>query len=192
VADWTALILPITLAVFAVGVIVVLTPRLLGSKQEQRIEMTCPICQHSLCRRVGELARLTPNETGFVVRERPEAYGRPLGELHCPSCDSSLVYAVDRFPPEHVVTNAFSATARKNTCNQCRAPLHAPAWPEGAFDGKIGNAPGLDEKHGLVCNHCGATVCVQCSKEASRGRTTEGVLRCPRCFRVPLERFLHF
>ncbi len=191
-SDWTALIVPITLAVFAIGVIVVLTPRVVRSKQDQRIAMMCPLCQHPIRSSVGELARLTPNETGFVVRERPEAYGRPLGELHCPSCEASHVYAVDRFPPEFLVTNPISATARKNSCAQCRAPLRAPAWPRGAFDGRLIEAPKLDPKHGLVCGQCGAIVCVQCSQEASRGRTAENVLRCPRCFRVPMVKFHHF
>jgi len=192
VSDWTDLILPLTLAVFAIGVLAVLTPRMIGSKQSQKIEMMCPICQHPIRSSVGQLSHVAPNEAGFVVRERPHAYGRPLGELRCPSCESSHVYAIDTFPPEFLVTNAISATARKNTCAQCRAPLRPPAWPRGAYDGKPAEAPKLDPKHGLVCGHCGAIVCVQCSQEASRGRTAENVLRCPRCFRSPMEKFHHF
>jgi hypothetical protein len=115
-----------------------------------------------------------------------------LGELHCPSCESSIVFAVDSCPPQFLVTNAVSATARQNTCAQCRAPLVTPRWPRGRFDGKVFEVPTLDAKYGLVCSPCGAIVCVQCTQEASQGRTAENVLRCPRCFRTAIEKFHHF
>jgi hypothetical protein len=53
-------------------------------------------------------------------------------------------------------------------------------------------APRLDAKHGLICSRCGAVVCVKCCREASQGRTTDNSLRCPRCFRGPIEKFVHF
>lgn len=191
-ADWSVLILPITLAAFAVGAIAVLTPYVIKSKAAQVIETPCTVCQHPLKAVVRDLARLDPQDTGLVVRERPGVYGRPLAELRCPSCRASHIYAVDRAPPEFVVTNAISTTVRLNTCAQCRAPLRRPPWPRGAFDGKLADAPPLDGKLGLVCGNCAAVVCVECCQEASRGRTAENTLRCPRCFRVPIEKFHHF
>lgn len=192
VGDWTALILPASVAVFAIGVLVVLTPRLVRNPRQQRIEFSCPVCQHTLRTAAAELLQVDAQETGFVVRERPEAYGRPLGELKCPKCQSSHVFAIDTSPATFLVTNAVSATARANTCNQCRAPLKTPPWPHGAFDGKWTEAPKLDAKLGLVCSHCGAVACLACCQEASRGRMAENILRCPRCFRIPMDRFAHF
>ncbi len=190
--DWTVLILPLTIAAFAIGVVVVLTPYIVKSKVTQVIDVPCSVCQRRLSAVVRDLTRLDPADTGFVVRERPGVYGRPLAELRCPSCRASHVYAIDRAPPEFVVTNAISATARLNTCAQCRAPLRKPAWPRGTFDGKLAEVPKLDPKHGLVCGRCAAVVCVECCQEASRGRTAENTLRCPRCFRTPIEKFHHF
>jgi hypothetical protein len=188
----SALIVPLTLAAFAVGALVVLTPHVVRSRAAQGIETPCTVCQHALKAAVRDLRKVDAQESGFVVRERPGVYGRPLGELRCPSCGAAHVYAVDRSPPEYVMTNAVSATARLNTCSQCRVPLRKPAWPRGTFDGKVAEAPGLDAKHGLVCGRCSAVVCIECCREASRGRTAENTLRCPRCFRVPIERFHHF
>jgi hypothetical protein len=190
--DWTALILPVSIAVFAIGALIVLTPRVVGTAARQVIKQPCPVCQRPLESPVNQLLKVGLHEVGFVVRECPEAYGRPLGELKCPGCKSSHIFAVDTVPATFLVTNAVSATARQNTCNQCRTPLKAPAWRRGAFDGRWREAPGLDPKHGLACAQCGAIACYECCETASRGRTAEGVLRCPRCFRVPMEKFMHF
>ncbi len=190
--DWTPFILPISVAVFAIGVLAVLTPRLVRNPRQQKIRFTCPVCQHTLESAVIDLNGVDPQEAGFVVRECPEAYGRPLGEIECPKCSSSHVFAVDTAPATFLVTNAVSATARANTCNQCRAPLKSPPWPRGAYDGAWAKVPKLDGKYGLVCSHCGAVACLTCCQEASRGRTAENTLRCPRCFRIPMEKFAHF
>jgi len=192
VTDWTVLLLPISVAVFAVGVIIELTPRLVRNPRQQLIRFACPICQHTLESAAAKLYKIDAQETGFVVRERPEAYGRPLGELRCPTCKSSHIFAIDTSPATFLVTNAVSATQRANTCNQCRAPLKPAPWPRGTFDGKWAQAPNLDGKFGLICSHCGAVACLTCCQEASRGRTAENVLRCPRCFRIPIEKFAHF
>jgi len=192
VGDWTAFILPISVAVFAIGLLAVLTPRLVRNPRQQRVEFSCPVCQHTLRAAVAEFFRVDAQEMGFVVRECPEAYGRLLGELKCPKCKSSHVFAIDTSPATFLVTNAVSATARANTCNQCRAPMKSPPWPRGAYDGAWTTAPKLDGKFGLICSHCGAAACLACCQEASRGRTAENTLRCPRCFRIPMEKFAHF
>ena len=190
--DWSVFVLPATVAAFAVGALLVLTPRLVQPRRERRVEMRCSVCQRPLAARVEELKPLGPQETGFVVRVQPSAYGRVLAELHCPGCESSHIFAIDKVQPEYIASNPVNATSRKNSCAQCAAPLRKPAWPKGAYDGRLAEAKPLEDRHGLVCPRCGAVVCVQCSREASQGRTAPGTFRCLRCFRGPVETVYHF
>lgn len=185
-------VLPITVAVFAVGVLAALTPHLLDRKKRVAIHLTCPVCQYEMQTEQGNLTPLPLELVAFVVREDSATYGLPLSEVCCPKCGVYHIYATDSSPPRYVMSNPLSDKARSSTCSQCRAPLVRPAWPRGAYDGKLSAAPVLSPRHGLACKRCGAVVCVACAEDASRNRTRDGSYFCPRCFRGPLDTVHHF
>lgn len=186
------MILPITAAVFAVGVLVVLTPHMMDRKRREPLRLTCPVCQHEIVTEVGQLAPLPLELVSFIVREDPATYGVPLSEVRCCACGVHHIYATDRRPPRYIMPNPLSDKKRTSTCSQCRAPLAKPAWARGLYDGRLDAAPGLEPHHGLECRRCGAVVCVRCTQEASTARTKDGSYICARCFRGPVESVHHF
>jgi hypothetical protein len=187
-----SIILPITAAVFAVGMLAVLTPRMMDRKRRALLRLTCPVCQHEIVAEEGQLTPLPLEMVSFIVREDPSTHGLPLGELRCRNCGVHHVYATHVRPPRYLMPNPLSDKVRTSTCAQCRAPLARPSWPRGMYDGRIAAAPGFGAHHGLECTRCGAVVCVRCTQDASSGRTKDGSYVCPRCFRGPLETVHHF
>jgi hypothetical protein len=182
----------VTVAVFATGVLAVLTPYLLDRKKRIPLRLTCPICQHTIQTEQGNLTPLPLEYVAFIVRDDPSAYGLPLAEVTCPGCGASHIYATNTSPPRYLMTNPLSDKVRTSTCSQCHTPLARPSWPRGAYDGKLASAPGLAPNHGLECPRCGAVACVACVEEASRNRTADGSYLCPRCFRGPMDKVHHF
>ncbi len=190
--DMQSIILPITAAVFAAGVLAALTPYMMDRKRRVPVRLTCPVCQHDIVTEAGNLSPLPLEFVSFVVREDPSAYGLPLSEVRCAGCGVHHIYATDARPPRYLMSNPLSHKSRNSTCAQCHTPLARPAWPRGAYDGRIASAPGFGPQHGLACTRCGAVVCVKCTQEASAGRTKDGSYICARCFRGPLDTVHHF
>jgi len=191
------LILPITLVFLAIGLLAVLTPRLFraGTKRHQTqhsAEMACSVCQQTLVIAPADLRPISGAEVALVVRECRSAEGRPLAGYACPYCDAYHVFALDGARPAWLVANPFEPQARANMCIECRKPLKRPSWPRGQFDGQVDAAPGLEPKHGLECSRCASVCCVECCRFVTRGKTEDGSLLCPRCFRGPVEKFHHF
>lgn len=191
--DVLQLAIPISIAIFAIAVIAVLTPRLLpaGPNRRQASTVTeCPSCQHEIDLLPSDLRPLTGPERALVAQVRPHDYERPLAEFHCPYCDAYLVYATDKRPAEYIMTSVESTTS--NNCSQCGKPLKRPPWPKGKYDGRLRDAPDLDERYGLTCSRCHSTICIACARIASEHRTEEGTLQCSRCFHKPIDTFHHF
>jgi hypothetical protein len=186
------IILPVTAAVFAVGVLAVLTPYMMDRRRRTPLRLRCPVCQHEIETEEGRLTPLSLELVSFVVREDPALYGLPLAEVRCDGCGVDHIFATNVRPPRFLMSNPVSDKVRTSTCSQCRAPLMRPAWTRGAYDGRLTSAPGFGARHGLECRRCGAVTCVSCAEEASRGRTMDGSYICARCFRGPLDTVHHF
>lgn len=190
-----SLILPIAIAVFAASILIVLTPYLLrgnrGHGGPRRTQITCSVCHNELQVHAEDLERITGSDVALIAREYPAAQGRPLGHLRCTKCGAYHVFALDSRPPSFLVTEPFEGIDLYN-CSQCHKALAKPSWPKGQYDNRINEAPGLSPQHGLYCARCKSIVCVQCCREATRGRTKDGSLLCPRCFRGPVTQFHHF
>lgn len=191
------LALPIAIVILTVGILIVLTRRLMRSSRggigpSKAIQMPCTVCQQSLVIAPGQLTVITGPEVALVVRETAGAEGHPLAGYRCPYCEAFHVFTMDANPPEWLIANPFEAQAVTNLCTECRAPLLRPPWPKGQHDGHLEEAEGLLPKHGLVCSRCGAVCCVACCQDSTRGRTQDGSLLCPRCFRGPVDKIHHF
>ena len=191
------LVLPIAIVLAAVCILVVLTPRLMragkGDLEARRShEMRCTVCQQPLVIAPGQFETISGPEVALVVRESTKVEGRPLAGYRCPYCEAFHVFAMDANPPEWIIANPFEAQAATNHCMECRSRLLRPPWPKGQFDGRVEEAEGLLPKHGLVCSRCESICCVACCKDATRGRTEDGSLLCPRCHRGPIDTFRHF
>lgn len=191
------LVLPITIAVAAVGILIVLAPRLLRSGKGMQakgaaFEMPCTVCQQTLVVAPADLASIRGPEMALVVRECKGAEGRPLGGYRCPYCEAYHVFAMDTSPPKWLVANPFEPQLVTNHCMECRRPLQRPPWPQGEYDGRLNELQDLLPKHGLVCSRCGSICCLECCRDATRGRTADGSLLCPRCFRGPVDKIHHF
>jgi hypothetical protein len=188
----TPVILAVTAAVFAAGLLAVLTPYMMDRKRREPVRLRCPVCQHEIETDAGSLSPLPLELVAFVVREDPSTYGLPLSEVRCAGCGVHHIYATDARPPRFLMVNPLSQKTRTSTCSQCKAPLERPRWRRGAYDGRLAGAPGLGPHHGLECRRCRAVVCVACTEKASRGRTKDGSYLCARCFRGPLDTVHHF
>ncbi len=191
------LVLPIAIAVAAAGILIVLTPRLLRSGTSKRfagaaLEIPCTVCQQKMTISKADLEPITGPEAALVVRERSAAQGRRLGGYRCPDCEAYHVFATDTSPPKWLLANPFEPQRATNHCMECRQPLQRPQWPQGQYDGKLQEAKDLQPKHGLVCPRCGSICCVACCQDATRGRTQDKSLLCPRCYRGPVEKIHHF
>src|SRR5690606_19301153 len=93
--------------------------------------------------------------------------------------------------PEWIGVNLSAPEQKAPVCLECRKPLRIPPWSPGEYDGKVTQAPDLRADYGLECPFCGSLSCVRCAEEATRNRTPDGSLRCPRCRRHPVDRFYH-
>lgn len=191
------LILPLTIVAAAVGILLVLTPRLLRRrppKQSARraLEMPCTVCQQKLVVPLADLESITGPEIALIVRECSASAGHKLGGYRCPYCEAYHVFTTDTSPTKWLVANPFEPQRMTNHCMECRQPLLRPPWPQGQYDGKLQEAKGLLPKHGLVCSRCGSICCLACCQDTTRGRTQDQSLLCPRCFRGPVDKIHHF
>lgn len=161
-------------------------------RRERPFELCCSLCQARSQLVPSELNEVSPAEVALLVSQVPAMVGRPVRDVHCPKCGASHYFGADTDPPTWVAVNIFEPEAKTNLCGQCRKPLVKPPWPEGKYDGRIFDAPGLLARHGLVCKRCGAVSCVECCQSATRNRTEDGSYLCPRCNRGPIETIYHF
>ncbi|MDK1021190.1 MAG: hypothetical protein QGD90_06095 [Candidatus Hydrogenedentes bacterium] len=191
------LVLPITIAVAAVGILIVLTPRLLRTGKGRQakgvaFEMPCTVCQQRLAIPQADLEAIVGSEVALVVRECAAAQGKRLGGYRCPYCEAYHIFATDTSPPKWLVVNPFEPQLATNHCMDCRRPLQRPPWPQGEYEGRLHELKDLLPKYGLVCSRCGAICCVACCRDVTRGRTADQSLLCPRCFRGPVDKIHHF
>ena len=189
------LVVPITagFAVLAFLVLFALTRRSNRVGAANRtIEFECSSCQKTLILRPGEMTAISPAETALVVSVKPRVVGRALGEYRCPYCDADHCFIIEKWPPEYVTSNAYEPQDITAHCTECEKALRKPGWAEGDRDGDALTNPDLTDDHGLVCSRCGAVCCVGCCHDATRNRTKDGSLLCPRCHRGPVEKVFRF
>lgn len=151
----------------------------------------CAVCGESVEVSSESLSTLSPAEKALVVRERPNVIGQNLVEFACPACDASHCYSVRRNAMAYVGVNLYQGQHFQTNCKECQKRIKKPVWPDRAYDGKVNQAPGDLTDLGLQCSLCGAICCVDCCKRATRNRTSDGTLLCPRCFRGPNDHFWH-
>lgn len=151
----------------------------------------CAVCGEPAEVSSGNLTTLSSAEKALVVRERPNVIGQNLVEFACPTCDASHCYNARRKSLVYVGVNLYQGQHFQTNCKECQKRILQPPWRDRAFDGKVEQAPGDLTDLGLKCALCGAICCVDCCKRATRNRTSDGTLLCPRCFRGPNDRFCH-
>ena len=154
--------------------------------RSKTMEHPCENCGRTMIFAPGDLSPLSPSEVGLVVRTAPKWLGRKLAEIDCPYCGASHCFAVDRKPIQLAGCDLYTPQTGAGRCVDCRTPLGTPPWAAGTYDGRFEEVPELRPNFGLVCERCQAVCCVACCQKATRGRTKDGSLLCPRCFRGPL------
>lgn len=202
---------PLMVAIFGTGIVVGLTLRARGGAPRASaprarvsnpsdggraaggkiVQMACTICHKQLVINPVELRPLTAVELALSVRSLPDLAGRKLAEYVCPYCESAHCFNVDRSVPLWVGANLYSPQTRTARCQECGKRLVPPPWPPGTYDGRLREAPDLHQDYGLVCSRCHAVVCVSCTTNATRNRTKDGSLVCPRCMRTPVNKVYH-
>ncbi len=199
-SDLSTWLLPAAFAVLGTIIVLVLTLRSRvrsGPKDAEPLanvaafDLSCNVCRKSMIIHPSQLVRLTGPEVALCVRINPKLVGRPLAEYICPYCEASHCFVLDTRPPEWAGTNLYSPHSKGTLCMECGKPLRKPPWPQGQFDGRLNEAPELLADYGLVCSKCHAVTCVACVKDATRNRTKDGALVCPRCMRPPVTRVFH-
>lgn len=128
----------------------------------------------------------------MIVQQRPQAYGRPIGEIRCRTCRTTHTFLLDTKPPTWLISDEGRAGHTGIVCTQCRRTLVNPPWPRGTRDGAVHQVEDAPDRAGVVCARCGDICCVECVRNASRGRTPDGSFLCPRCYRQPVDRFHHY
>lgn len=192
----TLIISILGLVVALVGMIV-LTPRMLSDNKDRKRNRSlhihvCPNCQQHVSMTPEGMRHLDTNDSALVIRNFPDAPAYDLAEIRCPECNSTLVFRVDEWPPVYLAANILEGHTAKNSCTQCRTPLLKPQFPVGEFDHDTNALPRLPDNIGLICSRCNAVNCLVCVKDATRNRTADGSLLCPRCYRGPVDKVHHF
>ena len=149
------------------------------------VEMQCSICQKTLVFHRAELAKLSPAEMALAVRGLPKILRRPLAEYVCPYCEAAHCFATDSKAPEWIGVNLYEPQVKTARCRECGVVLGAPA-AGGRVVGKAGAESEVER--GLECPWCHAVCCMACCTAATRNRTKDASLLCPRCFRGPMRR----
>ncbi len=163
-----------------------------GKKKRGAIELPCPTCKRPLVIHKNDLVALSGPEIGLLVSATGREAGGKPGSFRCPYCKSEHIFSMEKGAPQWIATDSFEPHQQGKFCADCRAELLRPTWPRGALDDRVTTAPELQPKHGLVCSRCDAVSCVECVHKATRNRTKDGSLLCPRCFRGPVNRVHHW
>ncbi len=159
--------------------------------QRGSFELICNNCQHKLVISMQDMRPLEGSEIGLAVRAIPQIVGRKLADYVCPYCEADHCFAIESGRPEWVGANLYSPQKQGSQCMECRKYLQRPPWPKGQYKGRVLEAPDVSPDYGLVCSRCGATCCVACVKDATRNRTKDGSLLCPRCHRSPVDEYYY-
>lgn len=191
-------VVPITVAFAMIGLFFVLGMTYIerrkrsGGSRADAIEMECTACHKMLVIHQNDLTRLSPQETGLIVAAHRLDSGPRLSEYRCPYCKASHTFNIDARPPLWICADSFEPGHAGNHCVNCHKELAKPHWPPNTFEVNVATAPQLQDNHGLVCSRCGAVNCAACVIDVTRNRTTDGTLKCPRCFRSPVNKVHHF
>ncbi len=161
-------------------------PRFGGPGKGAAFELVCRVCNRDLVFGPSELVALSPVERALSVRAKPELVGHPLAEYVCPYCEAAHCYVTDEKPPRYAGTNLYQPQAGGARCMECGRELRAAPPSVTEVDFAAGGTTGLSEDCGLVCERCHAVCCVRCCEKTTRGRSLDGNLACPRCFRQPI------
>lgn len=191
-----SIIISVAGLVLAVVVMLVIAPSMAKESSDRKKEKnvyvhTCPDCQSEVRIIQGGLKHLDPADAAMIVRLVPDAPMYHIGETRCPKCQSWLAFRIDQWPPGFLTVNATEGHVATNSCTQCRKPLRKPEFPKGAYDGESAALAKLPIDIGLICSRCNALNCVACVVDATRGRTKDGSLLCPRCYRGPVDKVHH-
>ncbi len=154
-------------------------------------QLTCNVCQHEMVIAMRDLRPLEGTEIGLAVRAVPQIVGRKLADYACPYCEADHCFAIESGQPEWVGVNLYSPQSHSSNCMDCGKRLQRPPWPQGEYQGRPLDAPNPQPDFGLVCSRCKAVCCVECVKKATRNRTTDGSLLCPRCHRSPVDAYFY-
>lgn len=154
-------------------------------------QLTCNVCQHELVIETQDLQLLVGTDIGLAVRAIPKIVGRKLADYTCPYCEADHCFAIESGKPEWVGVNLYSPQSAGSQCLDCRKPLRRPPWPKGQYKGRPLEAPNPSPDYGMVCARCDSVCCVACVKKATRNRTTDGTLLCPRCHRSPVDEYFY-
>ncbi len=188
------------IAILAVGSALVVWYALRSSQPQDRAsgqssgsvaELTCASCSKPLVINRADLTELSKPEIALSVRAQPKLSGKKLVEYVCPYCEASHCFAVEGRRLEWVGMNLYSPHGGGARCMDCGKPLRTAPWPPGTYDGRLNEAPAMQPDYGLVCSKCHAIVCYGCTQLATRGRTKDGTLVCPRCQRSPVDKTYH-
>lgn len=195
----SGLALPIVgaFAMLGTGLVVWLALRSRGAVKGKNagagiMEMTCAECQSQLIFHPKELVILSPPEMALVVGAFPDIRGHPLAEHVCPNCEAAHCFVTDAGAPMLVGVNIYEPQQKSSLCRECRRILKRPSWQWGVYDGRIDEIANLSLEYGLTCEKCQAACCIMCCNKATRNRTDDGSLLCPRCFRGPMVKVYHY
>ncbi len=167
-------------------------PAALTANRGGGYQFTCTLCQKAMAFTQNEIKPLTGIEKGMVVASIPEARRRPLGFHECPHCGADHYFLLGKGLPQWAGSNLYVAQDKQATCIQCLRPLRKPPWPNGAYEGRPGDAPSQAIDFGLHCSRCGAVVCIECARRSTREPAPGGIMVCPRCFRPSLNAYYYF
>lgn len=176
----------------AAGLILMALARSFGARRRPKsppdhtVEMTCTVCERRLIFGRSAVELLSPPEMALVVRSCPKVVGRRLCEYVCPYCDASHCFVIGPKSLVWVGVNLYTPQTQSAHCFECNRILDRPPGGAAGMTQKIAEPAALPLGFGLKCSFCGAVCCVDCCKKASRGRTSDGSLACPRCRRKPI------
>ena len=197
--DWDAIVFPVTAICAVAGAAAVfLWARSGASARPSKRrpsgpvqEIECSECHRILVFNPLQLQPLIPVEKGLAVRSRPKLVGLPLAEYVCPFCAAAHCFSLEKKKPVWVGVNLYEAQEKSANCFECRVTLRRPAWPRGAYDGRVNEAPAVFPDHGMVCGRCNAVCCHGCCEETAHRRGEDSSLYCPRCMRKGITAFFH-
>jgi len=154
--------------------------------ESRSLDRKCPTCQALMMFSGKDLTPLSREEMALTVRVRPDLVGRKLWDYVCPGCNAAHVFAASRRGYEWIGANMYLPHATSHRCAECRTILARSAPPHDGRLDRPSSIKGLPPDTGLACSRCNAAVCFACCEQATRNRTQDGSLLCPRCFRGPM------
>jgi predicted RNA-binding Zn-ribbon protein involved in translation (DUF1610 family) len=199
--DFQALALPVTIAVLAVGLVIVVVwalrspasghaavdspPAARGGKKARgnTIHMPCNRCGHALEILTGKLERLSGVERALTVRSHPALAQREMAEFTCPNCEATHCFAREGSGWAWAGSNLYVPQASMAHCAECgKGITHLEPVPE--ENAAFFDARALGEQAGVRCARCDALVCVSCLLRRTHAYQPGASVICPRCGRA--------